>query len=349
MHPDLFEHVADGVLLTDAAGVVRELNPSAERLCGRSAARAVGHPVEEVFAEAPALAALARRALNEAGPIAHDGIALGNVPVDAMASPIPGDGVVLSLRDRSISRMLAGDARATERIESLATVAAGIAHEVKNPLGGIRGAAQLLARKAPAESKELLEVIVREVDRIAQLVDRLRDLAASEVSASRGPVDLNRLLHELSLLQRTTGEAAIDLDLDPSLPPVDGDRDQLARLFLNLLRNAIEAAAKRVHVVTRVETGRRWRDPAGKLHALVTAAVEDDGPGIAPAVREHLFEPFVTTKASGTGLGLAAALRIAQQHAGTIAVEAPAGGGSGARFVVTLPASLASASAWEGA
>ncbi|HUO51825.1 MAG TPA: ATP-binding protein, partial [Gemmatimonadaceae bacterium] len=270
---------------------------------------------------------------------------VGETAVDALASPIPGNGVVVSLRDRSVTQRLADDARGSERLASLATVAAGIAHEVKNPLGGIRGAAQLLGRKAPPESREYLDVIVREVDRIAALVDRLRDLSASEISRSREPVDLNRLLHELALLQGTTGEAKIDLDLDPSLPPVDGDADLLRRLFLNLLRNALEAPAKHVRVETRVETGRKWRDPAGHLHALVSAAVEDDGPGVPPESREKLFEPFFTTKASGTGLGLAAALKIAHDHAGTIALEAPVSRTRGARFVVTLPASLPAESA----
>lgn len=327
------------MVVADAGGLVRYLNPAAERMTGRSSARALAHPLEDIFHGTPDLSEIARRAMDTNSPVACDGLTLGSLPVDAIAAPLSPreDGVVLTLRDRTIARKVATDLQLSDRLASLATIAAGIAHEVKNPLGGIRGAAQLLARKADDDTREYLEVIVREVDRITSLIDRLRDLAAPDISQSRGPVDLNRLLHELTLLQGATGEATIELDLDPSLPPIDADADALKRLFLNLLRNALEAPATHVHVATRVETGRRWRDPMGRLHALVTATVEDDGPGIPPPDRERLFEPFFTTKAAGTGLGLAAVQRIAHDHSGTIEFEEPASG-RGARFVFTIPA-----------
>ena len=208
---------------------------------------------------------------------------------------------------------------------------------MKNPLGGIRGAAQLLARsRAEGTERELLELIVREVDRIAALVDRLKDLSVPE-SGRRERVDVNRLLHETAKLQEHTGEAPIALNLDPSMPPVDGDPEALRRLFLNLVRNGLEAAKTRVIVSTRVETGRRFRDREGRLHALVRVAVEDDGAGIPTDARTRLFQPFYTTKPKGTGLGLAVAQRITHDHGGTIDVEDVAG--HGARFVVTLPAS----------
>lgn len=334
---DLVAHVADGLVVADAAGVVRRLNPAAERLLARSSSRAEGRPLAEVFAAEPEIASLATRARDARSPVARDGLFVGATPVEAVAAPIgdPAGGVVLTLRDRTVARELEADARRADRLEALAGVAAGIAHEVKNPLGGIRGAAQLLARQAADEpAREYLDLIVREVDRIAALVDRLKDLAAPE-SGRRASVDVNRVLHEMSRLQSLTGEAKVDLDLDPSLPAVDGDPDALQRLFLNLVRNALEAATSRVKISTRVETGRRFRDRDGGLHALVRVCVEDDGPGVPRELRGRLFQPFFTTKAKGTGLGLAVAQRITHDHDGTIACEdAPCG----ARFVVQLPA-----------
>jgi two-component system nitrogen regulation sensor histidine kinase GlnL len=331
---DVLEHVADGVVVVDAGGIVRRLNPAAERLLGRSSARVAGKPLVELSKD---LDSLATRARESNAPAHADGLVLGSTPVDAIAAPLgPRGGAVLTLRDRTVARELEADARHVERVASLATVAAGIAHEVKNPLGGIRGAAQLLSRAASPEQREYLDLIVGEVDRIASLVDRLRDLTAEEETA-RAAVDVNRLLHELALLQGATGEAQIELDLDPSLPAVFGDADALRRLFLNLLRNALEAPAKTVTIRTRVETGRRFRDRHGKIHALVAVAISDDGPGIPREARERIFQPFFTTKPKGTGLGLPGAQRIAHDHDGTIAVDEAAGGG--ARFVVTLPAS----------
>ncbi len=339
----MLEHVADGVIVVDAGDRVRSLNPAAERLLGRSSARAEGKPLAEL---SPELATLSMRAREANAPAHADGLVLGTTPVDAIAAPIaePADAkeerrVVLTLRERTFVRGLDEDARYVERLASLATVAAGIAHEVKNPLGGIRGAAQLLSRASTPEQREYLDVIVREVDRITALVEKLRDLAAEDVATAREAVDVNRLLHELALLQGTTEEAKIELDLDPSLPAVNGDADALRRLFLNLLRNAIEAPAKKVTIRTRVETGRRFRDREGKLHALVNVTVTDDGPGVPKESRARIFEPFFTTKAGGTGLGLSAAQRIVHDHEGTIAVEDAPGGG--ARFVITLPASHA--------
>lgn len=336
---ELLAHVADGVVVADEEFAVRWINPAAERLTGRSTARAQGLALSELFANEPEIAVLVTRAKIAKSPVARDGLLVNEVPVDAVAVAFgePVKGIVLTLRDRTIGRALEADARRADRLESLAGIAAGIAHEVKNPLGGIRGAAQLLARsRAEATERELLELIVREVDRIAALVDRLKDLSAPE-SGRREPVDVNRLLHEMAKLQEHTGEAPISLNLDPSMPPVDGDPEALRRLFLNLLRNALEAAKTRVTVSTRVETGRRFRDRDGRLHALVRVAVEDDGPGIAAEVRDRLFQPFFTTKPKGTGLGLAVAQRITHDHGGTIAVEDAVG--RGARFVVTVPAS----------
>jgi two-component system, NtrC family, nitrogen regulation sensor histidine kinase GlnL len=334
---ELLAHVADGLVVTDENFSVRWMNPAAERLFGWSTARVVGMPLAELFEGDEEIATLATRARVARSPVARDGLLVHEVPIDAVAVAIgePASGLVITLRDRTVARALEADARRADRLESLAGIAAGIAHEVKNPLGGIRGAAQLLARSAAGTEREYLELIVREVDRIARLVDRLKDLSTPE-SGRREPVDVNRLVHESVKLQALSGRTAIDLNLDPSLPPVQGDPEALQRLFLNLLLNALDAASSRVTVSTRVETGRRFRDRDGELHPLVRVAVEDDGAGVAADARTRLFQPFFTTKPKGTGLGLAIAQRITSDHEGTIALEDPSG--RGARFVVTLPA-----------
>jgi two-component system nitrogen regulation sensor histidine kinase GlnL len=208
----------------------------------------------------------------------------------------------------------------------------GLAHEVKNPLAGLRGAAQLLQRRTnEPDQQHLAELIITEADRLVALTDRLlRPGGKPHLSV------LN--LHELAerALTLVSSEAVADLDVerdyDPSLPPFRGDGDRLLQLLLNLLRNARQASATRIGMRSRAERSTLLNDQPVRL--AVRLDVIDNGDGVPEALRESLFLPLVSGRADGTGLGLAVAQEIAQEHGGQITFSSRPGR---TVFSLTLP------------
>jgi two-component system nitrogen regulation sensor histidine kinase GlnL len=248
-------------------------------------------------------------------------------------------GAVLVLHDLTLERSLDETVRRAEHLTAFGSVVLGLAHEIRNPLSGIKGAARLLEQELtdPAQ-RRCTEIIVREVDRLEGLVTQLNTLREPR-PLRRRPVNVHRVLHDVLSLQRRTpdwGSVVVRTAFDPSLPPVLGDADQLTQVFLNLVRNAVEALGGRgeLHVGTRVETGLQVRLPEGTLK-LASVAIGDTGPGVPADVEAQLFTPFCSTKARGSGLGLAVCHRIVREHGGTVGYERRAGGG--ALFRVTLP------------
>jgi len=229
------------------------------------------------------------------------------------------------------------------RLAWLDSLAAGMAHEIRNPLGGIRGAAQLLGRNlSPDEHQELTELIIRESDRIDGLVERLMALCRPRPML-RSEVSLNRIIHdEVALLRaRSAGRSSLawKLDLDPSIPRIEGDTERIREAASNLLRNAMEAASNEVTVRTRIETEQRLVDAGQDRGRPVALQVTDDGPGIDPDKVSTLFDPFSTSKSEGTGLGLFVARLATEEHGGRLLVEPrPA---RGARFTLHLYERLA--------
>jgi len=193
----------------------------------------------------------------------------------------------------------------------------GLAHEVKNPLAGLRGAAQLLQRRTTEpDQQRLAELIIAEADRLVALTDRLlRPGGKPHLSA----VNLHELVERAFALISTEAPSELDFerDYDPSLPPLRGDADRLLQLLLNLLRNALQAAATQISLRTRAERGVVLNGRPVRLAMRVD--VIDNGSGVPEALRESLFLPLVSGRADGTGLGLAVAQEIAQEHGGRIA------------------------------
>ncbi|EYF00405.1 ATP-binding protein [Chondromyces apiculatus] len=233
-----------------------------------------------------------------------------------------------------------------DRLALLGQMAAGIAHEIRNPLGAIKGAAQLLADPTPdapvdPSSREFLGIILEEVDRLDRVVRSVLDLARPAQDMV-GPVDVNavvrRTLQVLST-ERLDDDLVVDSVLDPSLPRVGIDPEQLRQVLMNLFRNAVQAMKGRGKVVvsTRVRFGRGTRSGSGAAdEPFVELTVADNGPGISQKVLESIFLPFFTTKEKGTGLGLAISQRIVQGAGGRIEVRSYEGKGS--TFAVILPA-----------
>jgi two-component system nitrogen regulation sensor histidine kinase GlnL len=268
-----------------------------------------------------------------------------DVFVDVAASPLLEEdrttaGVVLALRDRTIQRNLAERVSERERLAAFGRIAAGIAHEVKNPLGGIRGAAELLsARAADTRTRETADLIVREVDRIAALVDDLMVFTDGEVLRT-APVNIHRVLDDvLELLSMDPLAAGVELErsFDPSIPDLLGNGDRLMQVFLNLARNALQAleGKGRLRFVTRMSLDHRLSDESGEALPTISVSVEDDGPGIPAELMDKVTTPLFTTRLGGTGLGLAVARHWVAQHGGVMRIES--GPKQGTRVRVTLP------------
>ena len=225
---------------------------------------------------------------------------------------------------------------------SVAGMAAVLAHELKNPLSGIRGAAQLIERSVEGSERELARMIREEADRIGRLVERVEAFADDRPPAGRR-VNIHRVLEHVRRSQGAAGggRAVFVERYDPSLPPVRGDRDQLVQAFLNIVKNAREAAPERggrIVLSTRYRLGFKFARAAGggePIDLPIVVAVEDNGAGVPDRVRDSLFEPFVTTRRGGAGLGLPLVAAIVENHGGTVEFDSRPGR---TVFRVRLPA-----------
>ena len=350
---DVLASISDGVIALDAAGILSALNPAAEHLIGVAASQAIGRPIQQLFGGRTANAWLAELALStlEQGLARRRGEdrlrARGHeVSVSASCAPVHDEqgelrGAVLVLHDLTLERALDTTTRRADQLAALGSVPLGLAHEIRNPLGGIKGAAQLLrANLSDPAQVQATDVIIREVDRLDGLVEQLRGLGTPP-RLQLAPQNIHRILNDVLALQRQApdwGQIVLRTEFDPSLPEVLGDRAQLTQVFLNLVRNAVESLGGHgeLTVSTRIETRYHVRRRSHR-NQFLSVTVADDGPGVPEDVQNHLFSPFFTTKARGTGLGLAVCHRIVAEHGGIIAHEPRLG--RGARFVVTLPVS----------
>ena len=223
----------------------------------------------------------------------------------------------------------------------LGTLAAGLAHEVKNPLGGIRRAAQLLEMELEEDSPlvEYTSVMLKEVERVNNIIEELMDLSRPRPPAM-SDVNLAQLLGDIVLLQQEAHREQnikFYLDLDPSIPPISGDEALLTRLFLNLIKNAAEAVPPNgnISISCKIESDYHLHSPGQRPIPWVVVKVTDDGPGISAEERERIFTPFYTTKQKGSGLGLATCQKIVGSHHGFISVKSVPD--EGTTFRISLP------------
>ncbi|MBC7634155.1 MAG: two-component sensor histidine kinase, partial [Acetobacteraceae bacterium] len=246
-------------------------------------------------------------------------------------SPLLGEAgsVILVLQDASAARSLDRQLGFRSAARSVAGMAAILAHEVKNPLSGIRGAAQLLEASVHPDDRELTVLIRDEADRIRALVDRMEVFGEKPVTFA--PVNIHRVLeHVRRLAQSGFAENVRFAEVyDPSLPPVLGNRDQLVQVLLNLVKNASEATdgTGEITLTTAYQQGVRLAVAGSnaRVDLPLVVAVRDNGPGISDDIRPHLFDPFVTSKPSGSGLGLALVAKIVADHGGLIEVDSRPG------------------------
>ncbi len=350
-YANVIDSVGDGVIVLDQDGTVTLMNPAAEEITGISRRQAQGQPFgaffrgEEILMEMVAKTTATGMAISD-----YENIVLRTggrlTPISATTSPLLRDdgeriGAILVVRDLTNIRELERALRKADRLSTVGTLAAGLAHEIKNPLGGIKGAAQLMERELPegSELRDYTRVVLKEVQRVDRIVEELLQLASPR-KLQLSPVNLHKIVGDILLLQKRTvaGKSISFLQqFDPSIPPILGDEPLLTQLFLNLVKNAIEAVGEdgQVRVASRVLADYSMTQKGERRARMVAVEVGDDGPGIPREEMEHLFTPFFTTKPKGTGLGLAICQKIVTEHRGMIKVESEPG--KGTTFTVMLP------------
>lgn len=330
--------LALAVAVVDGKGAVAYVNGAAEQLFRASSGYLLGHPLRELLPEDNPLFSLIHQVRGEMSRVAEYGLTLespriGRHFMNVEASPLPEypGHVILVFQERSIADKI--DRQITQRgtARSMTAMAAMLAHEVKNPMSGIRGAAQLLEQTANDADRPLTTLIRDEVDRVCELIDRM-GVFSDGLPLSRKAVNIHKVLnHVRKIAENGFGRRIRFVEAyDPSLPPVFGNRDQLVQVFLNLVKNAVEASPEsggEVVLSTAYRHGVRFALPGStsRVHLPLMISVQDNGEGIPDDLRPHLFEPFVTTKINGSGLGLPLVAKIIDDHGGVIEFDSSAG------------------------
>jgi two-component system nitrogen regulation sensor histidine kinase GlnL len=331
----ILDHLNTSIMLVDRAKTVQYLNLAAENLLGLSRNQIVGRTLSELLRNGAELSGLVDRTFESWQPIARRELNVqwingsDELVVDCAVSPFEdgtaGHTVLLEISDATQHQRISRETALLNQVGGSRLMIRQLAHEIKNPLGGLRGAAQLLERQlSDPGMREYTSIIISEADRLKALVDSLLGPGHTPNKESVNVHELVQHVRQL-LMADAPAEIIIDRDYDPSLPPLKLDRNQLIQAMLNLGRNAVQAmkSSGRLILRTRVITG---VNIGTRRHRLVASVqFEDNGPGVPVHLQDKLFYPFVTGRAEGTGLGLAIAQDLVSRHGGLIEFESRPG------------------------
>ncbi len=335
------EQLANAVLIIDDAFRLQFANPAAENLFDISHRLSVGQPLDSLFEDAGRLLSAVRQAMADNATFVEHDVELATpghpkIHLSCSVTPMDLDAAALLIEFQQIDQQLriAREERILDQTQANRVLIRNLAHEIKNPLGGIRGAAQLLARELPHKHlQEYTQVIIKEADRLQALMDRL--LAPSRLP-QYAQVNIHEVLERvrsLTLAEYAEG-LAVRRDYDVSLPPLTADRERLIQAVLNIARNAAQAMHGKGTISLRTRVARQVTLARRRHRLAVQVQVIDTGPGVPEAIRERIFYPLVSGRETGHGLGLTLAQEFVTQHLGSIEFESSP---AGTRFTVLLP------------
>ncbi len=343
IHREIFESFKDGLIITDENLNIIDLNDAGEILINISKKKLVGSPCSKILPEE--LFLQAGKSFTEERDITEDEVELRIYPNDPVLLQITfspyysntgkTEGLIIQLKDIECIKFLSGYNTQQSITSNFENLILGMAHELKNPLSGIKGAAQLLNSKPSGkEISKCSEIITKEADRLIDLLEsmkRIDDFAEEHFE----DFDIHEILLDIIYLESKSGDKKIDFqkNFDVALPPIRGDENSIKQVFINIIKNAVQAVDKDGEIIIHS----KWvSDYKIKSNSAIMVSVADNGPGIPGDDLEHVFTPFFSTKSGGTGLGLFISNQIISKHGGAIFVESEVGIGS--EFKIYLPA-----------
>ena len=326
------EHIATAVILLDEQSCVAYINPAAENLFALSGKNLIGHPVQHAFTHTGQLSAAMQQALNNnASYIEHDltlgSLTHGKLHLRCVATPLQSDNHHLLLEFHPMDRplKLAREEQMLDQTQANRLLLRNLAHEIKNPLGGIRGAAQLLEQELDKPSlREYTQVVIQEADRLRSLMEKL---LTPQNAPHFSALNIHEVLERVRslVLAEMPDELIIERDFDISLPPLMGDQEQMIQVVLNIVRNAAQAMNGRGIITLRTRVARQVTIVKKRYRLAIMVEIVDDGPGVPPHLRDKIFYPLVSGRADGHGLGLTLAQDFVSQHSGSIEFESEPG------------------------
>jgi len=349
---NIITSLIDGVLLVQPDLRIGQANLAIEEMFRRSRDSFAGQDIGELLPGQPQVLKILQTTIEE-GRSYRDVEALGFRKINASTFPVSltlspfingnnqSEGAVVLVRDLTLIKELEASTRQMDHLSSTELLTLGLAHEIRNPLGGIRASAQLLLLElSSAEHREYLEVVIGEVDRINRMVKRMMDLSRPGELQLRS-INIHKVLEDILLLEKeplADKYGRVIQDYDPSLPLIEADEDQLKQVFLNLIKNAIESLANggEIRILTQVNSDYTVKTAEEEQPSpRIVVEISDNGGGIDDKDLDRLFTPFFSTKSRGSGLGLPISLRIVENHRGKIKVRSRKG--EGTTFQVVLP------------
>lgn len=334
MYKRILDHLTTAILLFDRELTLIYINTAGEIILADSARHLIGHDAQQLFKVSnPALLANLQQCLSLVEPLVDHSIILSrmgqSVTINLSATPLlkseQVNEILVELQQIDNHLRISKDEQLLTQQNTARLLIRGLAHEIKNPLGGLRGAAQLLDLELDApELKEYTQIIIAESDRLQGLMDKM--LGPNKLP-NKKPLNIHEVLERVrSVVQaESIGNLSIQCDYDPSIPNINADKDQLIQALLNITRNAVQATDGKGHIILKTRICRHTTIGRKRYKLAVKCEIIDDGPGIDSEMMKQIFYPMITGRADGTGLGLSIAQSLINQHNGLIECSSEVG------------------------